>query len=165
MGLRFRKSVKVGIFRVNFSKHGVGWSVGVPGYRKTYKATGGSRTTYSVPGTGISYSHDTSKKNNSNNSNKNNNNYNSNQTIQSDATTNIETIINDSNQNEFVSKLNEVTSFNKKRKIILIIASILGFGAFGNIGGEDTGFYILMFLASIAAIIYFFKKKKYGFRN
>ena len=29
--------------------------VGGPGYRKTWKANGGTRTTYSIPGTGISY--------------------------------------------------------------------------------------------------------------
>ena len=55
MGLRFRKSKKVGPFRVNISQKGVGWSVGVPGLRYTKKAGGGSRVTASVPGTGISY--------------------------------------------------------------------------------------------------------------
>lgn len=55
MGFRFRKSVKAGPFRLNFSKSGVGWSVGGPGYRYTKKANGGTRTTVSVPGTGISY--------------------------------------------------------------------------------------------------------------
>lgn len=55
MGLRFRKSKKVGPFRVNISQKGAGWSVGVPGLRYTKKAGGGSRVTASVPGTGISY--------------------------------------------------------------------------------------------------------------
>ena len=55
MGLRFRKSKKVGPFRVNISQKGVGWSVGVPGLRYTKKAGGGSRVTASVPGTGLSY--------------------------------------------------------------------------------------------------------------
>lgn len=34
MGLRFRKSYNLGCgFRINLSKHGVGYSWGVPGYR------------------------------------------------------------------------------------------------------------------------------------
>lgn len=55
MGFRFRKSTKIGPFRLNFSKSGVGWSVGGKGFRYTKKANGGTRTTLSVPGTGISY--------------------------------------------------------------------------------------------------------------
>lgn len=55
MGFRFRKSRKVGPFRVNFSKSGVGWSVGNKLFRYTKKAGGGTRTTYTIPGTGISH--------------------------------------------------------------------------------------------------------------
>lgn len=55
MGLSFRKSVKVGPLRVNFSKSGVGYSVGGKGFRVTKKANGGVRTTASIPGTGVSY--------------------------------------------------------------------------------------------------------------
>ena len=55
MGLRFRKSVNFGPLRVNFSKSGVGYSVGGKGFRVTKKAGGGTRTTASIPGTGISY--------------------------------------------------------------------------------------------------------------
>ena len=55
MGFRIRKSAKIGPLRLNLSKKGVGWSVGVPGLRYTKKAGGGSRVTASVPGTGISY--------------------------------------------------------------------------------------------------------------
>ena len=62
MGLRFRKSVKMGPVRVNFSKSGVGYSVGTKGYRVTKKANGGTRTTVSVPGTGISYVTETGAK-------------------------------------------------------------------------------------------------------
>lgn len=62
MGFRFRKSVKMGPFRINFSKSGVGWSVGGKGYRYTKKANGGTRTTISAPGTGLSYVHETSTK-------------------------------------------------------------------------------------------------------
>lgn len=56
MGWRFRKSVKLPLgFRVNFSKTGIGYSWGMKGYRKTVTANGRLRTTYSIPGTGISY--------------------------------------------------------------------------------------------------------------
>ena len=62
MGLRFRKSIKMGPVRVNLSKSGVGYSVGGKGFRVTKKAGGGTRTTASIPGTGISYSKSTSGK-------------------------------------------------------------------------------------------------------
>lgn len=62
MGLRFRKSVKLGPFRINFSKSGIGYSYGVKGYRVTHKADGGVRKTASIPGTGISYVTETSAK-------------------------------------------------------------------------------------------------------
>ena len=58
MGFRFRKSVNMGPLRVNFSKSGVGYSVGGKGFRVTKKANGGFRTTTSVPGTGVSYTKD-----------------------------------------------------------------------------------------------------------
>ena len=56
MGLRFRRSINLGLgFRINLSKTGIGYSWGFPGYRITKMANGGNRTTYSIPGTGISY--------------------------------------------------------------------------------------------------------------
>lgn len=55
MGFRFRKSVKMGPVRVNFSKSGVGYSVGGKGFRVTKRADGKVQTTASIPGTGISY--------------------------------------------------------------------------------------------------------------
>lgn len=55
MGFRFRKSVKAGPFRINFSKSGIGYSFGGKGFRVTKKAGGGTRTTASIPGTGVSY--------------------------------------------------------------------------------------------------------------
>lgn len=56
MGWRYRKSINVGLgFRINISKSGIGYSWGVPGYRKTWEANGGTKTTYSIPGTGLSY--------------------------------------------------------------------------------------------------------------
>lgn len=56
MGWRYRKSINLGLgFRVNLSKSGIGYSWGFPGYRTTKMANGGTRQTYSIPGTGISY--------------------------------------------------------------------------------------------------------------
>ena len=56
MGLNFRKSITVGkFFRINLSKSGVSYSVGIPGYRKTVTSKGDLRTTVSIPGTGISH--------------------------------------------------------------------------------------------------------------
>lgn len=62
MGLRFRKSIKAGPLRINLSKSGVGYSIGGKGFRYTKKAGGGTRTTASIPGTGISYVTESSKK-------------------------------------------------------------------------------------------------------
>ena len=59
----------------------------------------------------------------------------------------------------FISKLSKITSYNKTRKIILIIAPLLGLGSLGNIPGDESGFYIFTFLASIVGLIIFFKKK------
>lgn len=62
MGLRFRKSINLGGgFRINLSKSGVGYSWGTKGYRITKKASGGTRTTASIPGTGLSYVSDSRK--------------------------------------------------------------------------------------------------------
>lgn len=33
MGFFFRKSINLGFLRINFSKSGIGFSVGVPGFR------------------------------------------------------------------------------------------------------------------------------------
>ncbi|MDY3690650.1 MAG: DUF4236 domain-containing protein [Dysosmobacter sp.] len=55
MGFRFRKSANLGPLRVNFSKSGVGYSVGGKGFRVTKRADGKTQTTASVPGTGIAY--------------------------------------------------------------------------------------------------------------
>lgn len=55
MGLRYRKSLNFGLFRINLSKSGIGYSVGTKGFRKTKRADGKIQTTYSIPNTGISY--------------------------------------------------------------------------------------------------------------
>lgn len=64
MGFRFRKSFNMGGFRINISKSGIGYSYGVKGVRFTKTAKGTSRTTLSIPGTGLSYVSESGKKNN-----------------------------------------------------------------------------------------------------
>ena len=55
MGFRYRKSINLGGgFRINLSKSGIGYSWGVKGYRVTKTAKGTTRTTASIPSTGIS---------------------------------------------------------------------------------------------------------------
>lgn len=62
MGFRYRKSINLGGgFRINLSKSGIGYSWGVKGYRVTKTAKGTTRRTASIPGTGISYVHETGK--------------------------------------------------------------------------------------------------------
>lgn len=62
MGWRIRKSFGGKGFRVNVSKSGIGYSVGGKGFRVTKTAKGNIRTTYSIPGTGISYVTETSNR-------------------------------------------------------------------------------------------------------
>lgn len=76
MGFRYRKSINLGGgFRINLSKSGIGYSWGVKGYRVTKTARGTTRRTASIPGTGISYVHETGK-NNRGNSGRGSNPYN-----------------------------------------------------------------------------------------
>ena len=53
MGWRFRRSLKLGPLKLNFSKSGVGYSVGVRGFRVGKDAKGRSYTAASIPGTGF----------------------------------------------------------------------------------------------------------------
>ena len=63
MGWRFRKAIDIlGLFRINFSKSGIGFSWGVPGYRVTKMANGRTRKTVSIPGTGVSHVSESGKK-------------------------------------------------------------------------------------------------------
>ncbi|MBC2169907.1 DUF4236 domain-containing protein [Listeria booriae] len=63
MRFRSRKSINLGGgFRINVSKSGIGYSWGVKGARITKTARGNTRTTLSIPGTGISHITETRKK-------------------------------------------------------------------------------------------------------
>ena len=55
MGFRIRKSINLDGFRVNFTKSGIGCSLGVKGVRVTKKCMGGTKVTSYIPKTGISY--------------------------------------------------------------------------------------------------------------
>ena len=55
MGFSYRKSINLGAFRVNISKSGVGYSVGGKGFRTGTTASGRRYSTFSLPGTGLSY--------------------------------------------------------------------------------------------------------------
>ena len=54
MGWQFRKSKKLGPVRLNFSKSGIGYSIGNKLFRHTKTATGETYNTFKIPGTGIS---------------------------------------------------------------------------------------------------------------
>lgn len=67
MGFRYRKSINLGGgFRINLSKSGIGYSWGTKGYRVTKTARGTTRKTYSIPGTGLSYTQESGRSNNRN---------------------------------------------------------------------------------------------------
>ncbi|XVQ08804.1 DUF4236 domain-containing protein [Spirillospora sp. CA-255316] len=55
MGWHYRKSIKIGPFRLNLSRSGVGHSVGARGARYTKGADGRKAVTLRVPGTGLSW--------------------------------------------------------------------------------------------------------------
>ena len=55
MGFSYRKSAKIGPFRVTASKSGISYSVGVKGARVTKRANGRVQATLRAPGTGLSY--------------------------------------------------------------------------------------------------------------
>ena len=53
MGWNLRRSVNFGPLRINFSKSGVGYSVGTRGLRLGKDAAGRTYSSLSIPGTGI----------------------------------------------------------------------------------------------------------------
>lgn len=61
MGLRFRKSIKLGKgVRLNINKNSIGVSMGTRGARVSINSKGRKTTTVGIPGTGLSYSSTTS---------------------------------------------------------------------------------------------------------
>lgn len=57
MGFNFRKRIKLGKYAsINVGKSGLSLSVGRKGIRQSISTSGNARTTFSLPGTGLSYS-------------------------------------------------------------------------------------------------------------
>ncbi len=55
MGWSYRKSLSFGPLRLNLSKSGVGYSVGVPGFRTGIRSDGRRYVRAGIPGTGLGY--------------------------------------------------------------------------------------------------------------
>ena len=55
MGWSFHKSIKIGPFRLNIGKTGIGFSVGSHGFRTGVRSNGSTYNSVSIPGTGIRY--------------------------------------------------------------------------------------------------------------
>lgn len=63
MGLNFRKSINLGNgFKLNIGKKSVGISGGVKGARVSMNSSGRKTATFSIPGTGLSYTMNLGKK-------------------------------------------------------------------------------------------------------
>jgi hypothetical protein len=57
MGWRFRKIFSQGPFRITWTGMGMGWSVGIPGFRYGVAANGRRYVSVGFPGTGLYYVH------------------------------------------------------------------------------------------------------------
>lgn len=53
MGWRFRKIFQSGPFRWTWTKKGVGWSIGIPGFRYGRSPNGCRYISFGIPGTGL----------------------------------------------------------------------------------------------------------------
>lgn len=113
MGLRFRKSVKLapGV-KINLSKKGVGMSFGGKGCRYSIGASGRRTTTFSVPGTGLSYSTSSGKKRRKTSSTKRRSGTTKNNTSKTDYQKVIEQQNNLNEVTAFESRLNEIKSLH-----------------------------------------------------
>jgi len=138
MGLRYRKSINLGCgFRVNFSKSGIGYSWGTKGYRITKKANGGIRKTYSIPGTGLSWTEDSKGRNKArqNRNSRNYSNYNTNPTYVENPQTvlyqakdaDTKALVTDSSK-EFMDEIKKFTRIHGCLKWGSIISGILMLG-------------------------------------
>ena len=53
MSWRFRRVISAGLLRLNLSRRGIGWSVGIPGVRYGRSATGALYVSVGFPGLGL----------------------------------------------------------------------------------------------------------------
>lgn len=149
MGFRYRKSINLGGgFKVNLSKSGIGYSWGVKGYRVTKTANNRTRTTASIPGTGISYVHETGKKKqNSSDNVYNPSNQQPVQTVDNNCydtqniVNNVATALVSEGLEDMLAAASRTLKFNKLSTIGLWITCILGFA------------YPVLFLLAIAFLV------------
>ena len=123
MGFRVRKSINLGGgFRVNISKSGIGYSWGTKGFRVTKTAKGTTRTTTSIPGTGISYVNESGCRKRSSTVNSPA----SNSCPQEGTITSLEnkdlSIVSSGDYKDFVSKLQNIKDLNRFLNIALLVA-------------------------------------------
>ena len=135
MGFRYRKSINLGGgFRINLSKSGIGYSWGVKGYRVSKTANGKTRTTASIPGTGISYVHETGRNNGDSPSKNNsfsqqyvqpidNNSYDT-----QNITNNVATAMVSDGLEDMLAAARKILKLNKLANIGFCVTLILGFG-------------------------------------
>ena len=128
MGFKFRKSINLGGgFKINLSQSGVGYSWGIPGIRLSRSANGSVKQTFSIPGTGISYSKTLSSKK------KKKNKQEPAQDAQLPAeiieekvnNANFENFEPNSNCDEFISKINQFRKVNLLISVLIIVLTIL----------------------------------------
>jgi hypothetical protein len=140
MGFRFRKSINLGGgFRVNLSKSGIGYSFGTKGMRWTQLANGRSRSTYSIPGTGIAYISESSKNKKGKKEPQNNITQQDNMDLEYSTSTEIEE--NEAIYDDFIDQLNTIITNIKVWRIWMLIFCVI------------TLFFIPFIIVPIALIV------------
>ena len=145
MGFRFRKSFGGKYFKVNISKSGIGYSYGIPGFRKTKLANGRNRTTISLKGTGISYVTESKGKNSPKNYDRIEN-YNASKDVD-----NIdESLYEKSSHEEFIIALKKAKKYWQYSTFLIVMGIICLFGA-------TFPFGVLMLILGLCLYYYFYK--------
>src|SRR5699024_6838126 len=152
-----RKSINLGGgFRVNFSKSGVGYSWGGKGYRVTKKAGGGVRKTYSIPGTGLSWVDDSGGRKKKATGNSANNNFsqpvvqNTGNLLYQAEEADVKQLVTENTQ-DFLDAIKKYSGIRTLLIWVTIISLLLTPG---------TPFFIVIFFAGIAGLIYLSATKK-----
>jgi len=151
MGFRYRKSINLGGgFRINISKSGIGYSWGVKGYRVTKLASGGTRTTLSVPGTGLSWVENENKKRVNNDSIKKDKSEKDKSYAYSIENASADEIVSAKEQ-DFIDAIKRYIKINNGLTILTIVIGIVCIFVAVN---ATTVAGIVMFLIFLAALIY-----------
>lgn len=123
MGFRLRKSINLGGgFKINLSKSGIGYSFGIPGLRYTQMANGRQRTTYSIPGTCLSYVEENGKNKKSQTHDNNQKDIETTPTIEVISSIKLE---NNSNGTDFLAAINKFKKKDLNIKTVILLFSIL----------------------------------------